>query len=172
MKSNAKAPKSPSDKKSDQAVKNHLSIINSGVYISGYTLDRTRRITIGKLGTFEFPKGYYYYVGRAKNNLKQRISRQIDFWGNHRSKRWHIDYLREVTIPWGAVALHSNKDLECKVAKHLKRNAGVKELIPGFGSSDCNCNTHLFYSKRALDIMNIVQSRKEFQKERIVVYLR
>jgi Uri superfamily endonuclease len=168
----SKSTSTAKKRKKGKSLKEPFSIVNKGVYIAGYTLDKTQKITIGKLGTFEFPRGYYYYVGRARNHLKQRIARQIDTWGDHRSKRWHIDYLRDYTVPWGAVALHSESDLECPVAKYLKRTPGIKELIPGFGSSDCSCNTHLFYSKRALDLMNIIQSKKNFAKEKVVVYLR
>ncbi len=47
-------------------------------------------LTIGKLGTFEFPAGHYIYTGSAKKNIEARINRHLS---QQKSLKWHIDYL-------------------------------------------------------------------------------
>jgi len=110
-----------------------------GCYIIVMRLMRDRKIKIGSLGTVQFAKGFYLYVGSAKANLTQRIAR-------HRSRRkklfWHIDYLREYADFCAALPVRTNADLECDLARALK---GISRwTIPAFGSSDCACESHLF----------------------------
>lgn len=100
------------------------------------------QITVGKLGTFFFPKGKYIYVGSAKNNIVARVKRHflID-----KKLRWHFDYLR----PIGQITnIHTycNAITECELFEELLNEKKGIELIKGFGSSDCNCKTHLLYT--------------------------
>ncbi|MEM2086143.1 MAG: GIY-YIG nuclease family protein [Archaeoglobaceae archaeon] len=99
-----------------------------------------QRIEVGKLGVFDFEPGYYYYVGSA-----ERISRVRRHFGK-KTKKWHIDYISEVFEVIGAILVNLE---ECELAKKVK-------LLPikGFGCSDCDCYSHLFYSKN-LTIENL-----------------
>jgi Uri superfamily endonuclease len=95
------------------------------------------RITIGRLGVYEFPAGRYIYTGGAKRNLDARVARHL-----RRDKRlhWHIDYL--LASPSARVtAVERFSEAECAVNA---RTAG-KLLVPGFGASDCRqrCGSHL-----------------------------
>lgn len=99
-----------------------------------------RTLKIGSLGKIEFEKGYYYYVGSAK-----RISRVLRHFGEKR-KRWHIDYISDVFKVIGVVVF---KIPECELASKI-----CLEKIKKFGCSDCNCESHLFYSK-SLTIENL-----------------
>ncbi len=98
---------------------------------------RSRRITIGRLGTFEFPKGRYVYTGSARRNLQARIRRHLA-----RSKRlkWHIDYL--LADPHARVVnVHLSGKGECV----LNRETSGRIVVAGFGASDCKggCGGHL-----------------------------
>ncbi|MCS7144580.1 MAG: GIY-YIG nuclease family protein [Archaeoglobaceae archaeon] len=95
--------------------------------------DRKQKIEVGKLGFFEFEPGYYYYVGSA-----EKISRVRRHFGRKR-KKWHIDYISEVFDVLGAILLNFE---ECELAKKVKLTP-----IKGFGCSDCDCYSHLFYSR-------------------------
>ncbi len=112
---------------------------DSGSYIVILHLSRDRRLTIGSLGSVLFRKGYYLYVGSAKKNLTQRTAR-------HRARRkklfWHVDYLREYADFVAALPVRASVDLECDIAKALGEISSWR--IPGFGSSDCSCESHLF----------------------------
>jgi sugar fermentation stimulation protein A len=112
---------------------------DSGSYIVVLRLSRDRRLKIGGLGEVLFKKGYYLYAGSAKKNFTQRIAR-------HRTRRktlfWHIDYLREYADFVAALPVRASEGLECDIAKALGEISSWR--IPGFGSSDCSCESHLF----------------------------
>jgi len=60
-----------------------------GVYVLLIWVKRKKKIRTGKLGSLEFARGLYFYVGRALNGLEARIKKHL-----RKSKRhfWHIDY--------------------------------------------------------------------------------
>ena len=110
-----------------------------GSYILILRLPARKNIEIGKLGRLQFKAGYYLYAGSAQKNLTQRLER-------HRRERknlfWHVDYLRaQAEFHW-ALPIRTGDDLECELASALKKIAGWE--VPGFGSSDCSCDSHLF----------------------------
>lgn len=114
---------------------------DSGVYIAVFYLPNREHIRVGKLGRFDFAKGVYFYVGSAQRGLSARIARH-----SRRDKphRWHIDYLSCKAKMLGVVVLAGPRKRECRLAEEL---AGMFELVaPDFGSSDCRCGGHLFYS--------------------------
>jgi sugar fermentation stimulation protein A len=112
---------------------------DSGSYIVILHLKRNRKILSGSLGAMLFRKGYYLYVGSARKNLTKRIAR-------HQRKRknlfWHIDYLREYADYCTSMPVRTSADLECEIATAIKKISQWD--IPGFGSSDCACKSHLF----------------------------
>ena len=71
-----------------------MSEPSKGTYALVLHLECTEEITVGKLGMFTFPAGYYLYVGSAlgPGGLEARLARH-----RRRGKklRWHIDYLLE-----------------------------------------------------------------------------
>ncbi len=112
---------------------------DSGSYIIILRLMRDRRIEVGGLGEIRFRKGYYLYVGSAKTNLTKRIERHRRLV---KKFHWHIDHLRDVADFHAALPVRASDDLECGMAAALGRIADWS--VPGFGSSDCGCGTHLF----------------------------
>jgi sugar fermentation stimulation protein A len=112
---------------------------NRGNYLLILYLAADRRINVGALGDIHFRKGYYIYVGSAKQNLSQRIGRHL-----RRRKKlfWHIDYLREIADDCTAVPIRSSVNLEHELAERIGEISDWQ--IPDFGSSDCRCPTHLF----------------------------
>jgi sugar fermentation stimulation protein A len=110
-----------------------------GSYLIVLHLKRSRSIAIGGMGNIECPRGFYIYTGSAKKNLSQRIAR-------HRRKAkkhfWHIDYFREHADFCDALPVRTSDELECELAGAVRKISQWE--IPGFGSSDCNCASHLF----------------------------
>ena len=100
-------------------------------------LENDRVIRVGKLGTWEFPAGYYSYVGSAKRGLLPRIHRHFAAQKRH---HWHIDYLLTQSTA-RIVAVHLSRRNECKVNATITGDI----LVRGFGSSDCrhHCESHL-----------------------------
>ncbi|MDO8872520.1 MAG: GIY-YIG nuclease family protein [Methanoregula sp.] len=101
-------------------------------------------VRIGALGEIHFQPGWHCYIGSAlgSGGLK-RLERHISLFHN-RDKRpkWHVDYLLSSPLFSLACAVYgvTRERLECRLAQDLGDGG-----VPGFGSSDCNCASHLFY---------------------------
>jgi sugar fermentation stimulation protein A len=113
-----------------------------GSYLLILNLKKNQNINVGKLGKIPFKEGFYIYIGSAMANLSKRIERHRRLRKRH---HWHIDELRAVAEFHSVLAIRSSKRLECEIAKALSKI--VEWTIPGFGSSDCLCETHLFGMK-------------------------
>ncbi len=119
-----------------------------GTYLLVMRSEREGIARIGnKLGTLHYQRGYYYYIGSAfgSGGVGRRTAHHRQF-----SKRphWHIDYLRHhllIVEIWYSLDPEHREHLwaEC-----LAGFRGVSIPLKGFGSSDCSCETHLFYSKQ------------------------
>ncbi|MBI5688973.1 MAG: DUF123 domain-containing protein [Verrucomicrobia bacterium] len=58
---------------------------------------------------------------------------------------WHVDYLRARCVLTSVWLSASPRRLEHAWARTIGRLPGAEAPFPGFGSSDCNCPTHLFW---------------------------
>jgi sugar fermentation stimulation protein A len=110
-----------------------------GSYILVLELLTDRCIPVGGLGNVFFRKGFYLYVGSARRSLAKRIERHL-----RRRKKffWHVDYLRDQAERCMAIPIRASRPLEHEIARSLE--AVAEWSIPGFGCSDCACETHLF----------------------------
>ena len=66
----------------------------TGTYVLLLQLPVDEQLTIGKLGTFDFPAGWYTYVGSAfgSGGLVGRLKHHMK---PVEKPHWHIDYLRQ-----------------------------------------------------------------------------
>jgi len=101
-------------------------------------------IAVGKLGIIHFKKGYYIYVGSAfgSDGIIARLDRHLK---KNKKRHWHIDYLMERAHPIGEMHFTGDKRRECELAQRIEEEA--QDGVPGFGSSDCKCLSHMFYFK-------------------------
>ncbi len=113
-------------------------------YILWITLDKDTQAKIGSLGRINFKRGAYLYVGSAKKNFQARIGRHLV-----KKKRifWHIDYLLSLNGTKIKQIWMTNKDKDCKIARFLYRKD--YSFINRFGSSDCDCRSHLFFINKS-----------------------
>jgi Uri superfamily endonuclease len=111
-----------------------------GVYILIALVAKRFNVNVGALDRLSFEKGTYAYVGSAQSNLERRVTRHLK---KNKRKFWHIDYLlhNDNAKIAGIFYLTAGESKECWVAKELGKRGF---LIDGFGSSDCNCRSHLF----------------------------
>lgn len=91
-----------------------------------------------------FKKGDYIYIGSAKGCLEARLGRHLK---KDKKSFWHIDYLlkderTKISQIWMIL-----KSIECETAEVFYKNPFTETVRKGFGSSDCKCETHLFYIK-------------------------
>ena len=110
----------------------------NGTYLLVMKLEKDALIAVGRRGVIGFKKGYYVYVGSALQGLDQRIRRHLRY---KKKTHWHIDYLRPYTEVVAIFYKENSIKEECIIAQSLQRHFGH---IPGFGCSDCSCESHLF----------------------------
>ena len=112
-----------------------------GIYLLLLQLDKSQKISIGRLGVQHFNRGFYAYVGSALHGLEARVNRHFNQSKNH---YWHIDYLLDKARIYDVVLIPVQEKLECTLARALNTNL---LCIRQFGSSDCLCLGHLFFAE-------------------------
>ncbi len=118
--------------------------VDKGTYILILKLAAARTIEIGRLGKYRFDAGYYAYVGSAfgPGGLRGRLSHHLKVSSR---PHWHIDYLRQATQMKGIWLHEASVREEHTWADRLRQLPGATLPVPGFGSSDCDCASHLIY---------------------------
>ncbi|MDY6838770.1 MAG: DNA/RNA nuclease SfsA [Thermodesulfobacteriota bacterium] len=113
-----------------------------GSYLLVLKWKKEKSLQVGHLKRARFSKGYYVYVGSAMKHLSARVARHTR---RQKRRHWHIDYLTQEAESVVPIPVRSSQRLECHIAEALST---VMEQGPaGFGSSDCKCPTHLFWSQ-------------------------
>jgi len=144
-----------------------LICILKGKVVKAYLPNPGRMWELLLLGEIRFPKGYYLYVGSARRNLSSRIER-------HRRMRkklfWHVDFLRAMAEFHTAVPIRTQDVLECKIAQAVKKIAEWE--IPGFGSSDCFCSSHLYgMVKDPLQSARFISLLQYYRMDRLIAVI-
>lgn len=120
-----------------------------GSYVLIIKLDERKKIKVGSLGSIEFKPGYYAYIGSAMNGIENRVRRHLR---EEKKIRWHIDYLLQHARVDEVYYKEGEEKEECRIASLFNMH-----YIPKFGSSDCNCKSHLFYSDNKEEIKKVVK---------------
>lgn len=111
-----------------------------GIYVLALYLAKQRILSIGKLGPYPFPPGYYQYIGSAGKGIRSRVLRHLD---RRSVKHWHLDYLMPFVSVIGIRVLYESRFSECQLAEHIATaNEGIR-FPARFGASDCRCAGHL-----------------------------
>jgi Uri superfamily endonuclease len=118
--------------------------ILTGAYVLLLHLPDNQTLTIGKLGSFDFPAGWYTYVGSAfgAGGLIGRLKHHMQ---PPDRPHWHIDYLRQAA---GLYEIWIGPDTvrrEEEWVELMMAIPGAVALVEGFGASDSAQETHLFY---------------------------
>ena len=129
----------------------------TGSYALVLRLPSRRKILVGKLGLVDFPSGHYIYFGSALGGLKARVDRHLR---SGKKLHWHADYL-SAEVPWEyAWQLADGQRWECVWAAAATAAAinGGAAPVPGFGSSDCRCPSHLVRVNNAKQVRELLRS--------------
>lgn len=120
-----------------------MDFSEKGVYCLIFE-NRGCKLTVGKKGEFSFREGFHIYVGSALGpGGMKRVRRHISLSRDRdRNPRWHVDYLNlsPAFNLVSAVCAPTSGRLECILACRIGGDS-----VPGFGCTDCNCGSHLFY---------------------------
>lgn len=105
-------------------------------------LPARKKVTVGRLGTQVFKRGWYIYVGSAQGpgGVAARAGHHLR---RQHQPRWHLDYLRLWTrarVLWAAPRAR-----EHQWATVLTDLPSARRPMAGFGASDCRCPSHLIY---------------------------
>lgn len=116
-----------------------------GTYILVFRCRAARRIDVGRLGRMALRPGYYLYVGSAfgPGGLRARVMRHCRM---EKPRRWHIDYLRPSVETIEVWFSQNPERMEHSWADLLARDGLLTTPLHGFGSGDCRCRSHLFFS--------------------------
>ncbi len=116
----------------------------TGTYVLLLYLATNETITVGKLGTFGFPVGWYTYIGSAfgPGGLFGRIKHHLQ---PTEKPHWHIDYLRQKAV---LQEIWLSPDTERREHDWVDLMIDIPDsiaFIEGFGASDSDQDTHLLY---------------------------
>ena len=123
-----------------------------GSYVLLIKVPGKQVITVGRLKAVHFPDGCYAYVGSAMGGFKSRLNRHIR---KDKKLHWHIDYLLQTAAITSIILCQTEDRLECAIARALSRQF---HSMPGFGSSDCKCPSHLFFATGERQMISGVMS--------------
>jgi len=127
-----------------------------GTYLLLFECAQLAELAVGRLGCMTLQPGYYLYVGSAfgPGGVQARIKHHAQLSVN---PHWHIDYLRGSMEPEAAWCSYGSRR-EHEWAQALTGCEGMLAPMKGFGSSDCNCYSHLFHSA-ARPVMAALEKR-------------
>ncbi|HZW05100.1 MAG TPA: GIY-YIG nuclease family protein [Anaerolineaceae bacterium] len=119
--------------------------VEPGSYALTGIIFEPARVSVGRLGIFDFLPGLYVYLGSAlgTGGLRARLCHHARRAEN---PRWHFDYLRPcLTLAGGWLSLAPQR-MECAWSRAISGIPGVLAPAPGFGARDCEagCPAHLF----------------------------
>lgn len=138
-----------------------------GSYMILLTIVDDLQIAVGSLGDLSFPAGYYVYVGAARSSMTKQMERHLR---NNRANHEHIDYLRKHAKKCISIPIRTDTVLEHDLARSLATIAD--DLVPHFGSSGCQCVSHLFrFAENPLHLKIFVDMIQYFRIDRLEAQL-
>lgn len=121
-----------------------------GSYVVIYRAPAAFKADVGSLGALSGQGGYYAYIGSAfgLSGIAPRVERHKT---KNTNQHWHIDYIKPHLDFEGLWYSYDQQKREHQWAFSMSRMKGVIVPFAHFGSSDCNCQSHLFYSCEPFD---------------------
>jgi len=101
-------------------------------------------VRVGRLGVLRLQSGFYVYVGSAlgPGGVRARLAHHLKATSR---PHWHIDYLRRQTSLEEVWYCHDHVSQEHQWAQCLGTQTGASIPLAGFGASDCQCESHLYF---------------------------
>jgi Uri superfamily endonuclease len=117
---------------------------HSGTYALILSSQSRQTVQVGSLGRLDLKPGFYVYIGSAfgPGGLKARLGHHLKVSSR---PRWHIDYLRPLTNVSDLWFTYDPARWEHQWADLMSQKMHGLIQMPGFGSSDCACLSHLFH---------------------------
>ncbi len=136
----------------------------SGTYALILSSSTDALIRVGWLGELQLSSGFYVYLGSAlgPGGVRGRIAHHLKV---SERPRWHIDYLRAYT--WLDQVWYSYDTFrrEHLWASQIRAGRGSSVPMAGFGSSDCDCESHLYFLRSRPSRSSFQRSLRAFDRE-------
>ncbi|MCG8401132.1 MAG: GIY-YIG nuclease family protein [Firmicutes bacterium] len=125
-----------------------------GTYVLILQAKKSVSLQIGKLGLMTVQPGNYVYIGSAfgPGGVRGRLNHHLT---GGTKPHWHIDYLRQAADVIQVWYVYCSTRYEHKWAEIFGSYPGASVPMPGFGSSDCKCSTHLFFFEQIPDYVRL-----------------
>lgn len=134
-----------------------------GTYVTFFRLPKpASRVRIGALGTFDFPPGYYAYLGSAFGNggVRARTNRHLTAVT---PKKWNIDWLKPRCTPVAVWWTHERRPVEFDWVDLLADLPGATVPVARFGGRDNPAaEAHLF---RFDDVPSVAAFRRRVTRQ-------
>jgi Uri superfamily endonuclease len=133
-----------------------------GSYCLLLFLPHRTTLVVGRLGSIDFKRGYYLYLGSAfgSGGVRSRVLRHLV---KGKKQHWHIDYLRAQANVKNIWVDYRSGNMEHRWAQKLMSGTIECDSIYKFGCSDCTCSSHLFYFKQYPDSKILTQGEPMVQ---------
>jgi Uri superfamily endonuclease len=111
------------------------------------------------------------YIGTAHGpgGLRARLGHHL---GLSNRPHWHVDYLRAHTNPNGVWYCYDSRPWEHQWAECIGRLPGASIPLVGFGASDCQCESHLYFFKGRPSRTNFARSMEAIDRSHPLIRLR
>lgn len=133
--------------------------VEPGTYLLVLRSSTAGEIAVGRLGPMGVERGFYLYVGSAfgPGGLRARIARHARPLGPAKRPHWHIDHLREMTDLVDVWYTCESVSHEHEWARALLECKECRVPLPGFGSSDCHCVSHLSFLRNNVALRGLAR---------------
>lgn len=133
--------------------------MEKGSYVLVIELGEEKEVEVGVLGDLKLNKGFYFYTGSAFGpGGFSRVSNHVKIAnGKKERQRWHIDYLLSLKSASISKVFLTSENVECDLAQAIELLQ-----IESFGCSDCECGSHLFYSRSSEGVEEV---ERAFEQE-------
>jgi Uri superfamily endonuclease len=136
-------PASPAQTQNRTRLKLAVVEAQTGTYVVVLSPRATGIVRVGRLGRLRLQSGFYVYVGSAHaSGARGRLRHHLELSSR---PHWHIDYLRRHTSLEEVWYCYDGISREHQWALCLGTQAGASIPLAGFGTSDCQCEPHLYF---------------------------
>ena len=135
----------------------------AGSYILVLKAEARSEVEVGSAGLLTIEPGYYLYLGSARGpgGVVARVGHHYRQTAN---PHWHIDYLRAETELVDVWYIYSQQSYEHSWADYFLAQEETKIPLGGFGASDCDCQSHLFFF---VNCQSLAEFKQQFEETEI-----
>lgn len=138
-----------------------------GTYALVLSLRANGLVRIGRLGRLRLQPGFYVYIGSALGSGGVR-GRLMHHFEPSIHPHWHVDYLSRQTSLEEVWYCYDRVSREHQWARCLGTLPSASIPLDGFGASDCQCDSHLYFFRSRPSRNSFVRSLRTSGQVRLL----